>query len=164
MTEEWKQLSIFPTYEISTHGRIKGRWGRVVRQTLNQRGHAKINLYLEDVQMTRQVGRLVLMEFEGPAQRVDFDTVIHLNGDKADCRLENLTWRPKHFATKYHQQFHHRMFETSHVPIRDIRSGDEYETAQEAAVERGLLLSDILIATHERTYVWPGFHEFERIE
>ena len=71
-----------------------------------------------------------------------------------------MLWRPRYFSIRYHMQFESPLWKESHIPIVDIKSGRIYDTIQEAAVEQGLVLTEILIAITNRTFVWPTYQQF----
>lgn len=161
MTEEWLEISAFPKYRISSYGRVENSGtGRILRPSKNQEGHLKVNLSHEGEIHTRTVNHLVAKNYLPPPERRDFISVIHLDGVKSNCKAVNLLWRPRYFAIKYHQQFSSPHFRKSKMPIVDIKTGEEYPTVQEAVVRHGLLFNDVVMATHQRTYVWPTYQEF----
>lgn len=163
MTEIWHVCEDFPEYQVSTEGRVRGHHGRILKPTYNQGGHPKVNLYSQGVVYTRQVATLVLVNIAGEHRDIAFKNVIHLNGEKADCRYLNLMWRPHHFAVRYHSQFDTPSFKNSDVPIREVTTGEEFARIQEAVVKYGLLFNDILVSMNQMTVTWPGFRKFEPI-
>jgi hypothetical protein len=110
---------------------------------------------------TRLVSQLVARAFvEVPKRRDDFTSIIHLDGDKANCKAENLMWRPRYFAILYHRQFQTPNFRNADIPLVELKTGEIYSSIQEAVTRNGLLFNEILISAHERTFVWPTFQEF----
>lgn len=165
MQEKWRVIAAFPDYLVSNYGQIKSaRTDRLLIPTMNQQGFHKVQLMRHGKAHTRQVNQLVALEFLPPAPREDFISLIHLNGDKSDNRATNLDWRPRHFAIRYHQQFTSSAWYTAHIPVVDIKTGREYGTAQEAALEHGLVFTEILVAAHNRTVVWPTYQQFRLLE
>lgn len=164
MDEEWRDLSIFPSYSVSDLGNIRSiKTGRNLKRSKNQQGHLKVNLAEAGHVHTRNVNHLVAKTFLGEPPREHFDSIIHLDGDKTNCAATNLMWRPRYYSIKYHQQFDSYNFRNSTAGVIDIGTNRVYETIQEAAVEHGLLFFDILVSAHERTYVWPTYQEFRYI-
>jgi hypothetical protein len=159
--EDWRDIPGFPKYQVSSLGRVLNKNSvRILQPSKNQEGHLKVNLMRDGEACTRTVNHLVAKAFLPKPPRRDFISVIHLDGDKSNCRATNLAWRPRYFAIKYHQQFETRMFHESRIPITDVQTGVRYPTAQAAVVQHGLLLSDIVLSMHERTVVWPTYQEF----
>jgi hypothetical protein len=89
-----------------------------------------------------------------------FNTPIHLNGNKQHDWADNLVWRPRWFAFKYHVQFVNR---PPYVPepIIDIDTGEEFFDSRKAAVKYGLLEKDIFLSTSNHTHVFPSGQIFQ---
>lgn len=165
MIEEWRTIPAFPKYEVGSDGHIRSvKSQRVLQPSHTQQGHLKVNLVKNKETYTRNVNHIVAKAFLPEPTRPDFISIIHLDGNKENCSAINLMWRPRYFAVKYHQQFETPMFAKSKVPVVDIRTGEKYATIQEAVVKCGLLFTDIMIAAHELTYVWPTYQEFRKLE
>lgn len=163
MTERWLRIYDFPEYAISTLGRVRNEnTDRILALTINQQGIMQVGLTRDYKQFKRSVALLVAKHFLPPPNPTSFDTPIHLDGDRANCEVENLVWRPRWFAIKYHQQFENgeRGFE---VPIEDVATGEKFETSWDAATKFGLIDKEILVATLNRTYVWPTYQRFRVI-
>lgn len=161
MHEAWCPIPAFPRYNVSDLGRIENtRTGKILQPTVNQQGILKVNLVDSGYARTRSVNVLVAKAFLPPPHRPDFISAIHLDGDKYNCRANNLEWRPRYYAIRYHQQFKHPQFRSMRIPVIDIHSGVEYETVQQAALAHGLIFTEILAAAHNRTFVWPTYQEF----
>jgi hypothetical protein len=76
-------------------------------------------------------------------QSEHWNTPIHLDGDRENCRADNLMWRPRWFAVQYHRQFHHEEFHNSNVHIQEVLSGKEYYSVKEACMDLGLYYNDV---------------------
>lgn len=159
----WEPIPDFPGYSVSREGQIMNEdTGRIMALTRNQHGILQVGLMRNGVQCKRGVALLVARAFLPPPVPETFDTVINLDGDRSNCHELNLMWRPRWFAVKYHRQFFNgqRGFDQ---PIQDIHTGVRYKNSWEAAIRHGLLDREILIATLNRTYVWPTYQEFRVI-
>lgn len=97
--EIWKDVVGYEgIYQVSTLGRVKSLPridcnGRPIRERLRRisfSNYAKVALCKDGKSETRRVHRIVLEAFVGP--RPEGMECRHLNGDKFDNRLENLTW------------------------------------------------------------------------
>lgn len=161
MEEEWRVITEFPRYGVSNRGRVMTiKTGRILQPSLNQQGHLKVNLMENGEMYTRSINKLVARAFLPPPPRQDFISVIHIDGDKQNCNANNIAWRPRHFAIRYHQQFESPLYHTSMTPVVDTKTGETYASAQQAALANGLIFSEILMAAYQRTFVWPTFQEF----
>lgn len=93
-----------------------------------------------------------------------FDTPIHLDGDKMNCSVDNLMWRPRWFSFKFHAQF--RMYPEGliNAPVRQLNDGKVFRDSREVASLYGLLEVDIFLSIQNRTYVWPTYQQFDLAE
>lgn len=143
MRERWHELDEFPDYAVSDMGSVHNIKTDMPRRTsINQQGIVKISLYQGRELITRSVAVMVAEAFcEG--QTEFFNTPIHLDGDRENCRADNLMWRPRWFAVQYHRQFNSPEFHNSDVHIVEINSGKEYYSNKEACVTLGLYYNDV---------------------
>lgn len=151
MRERWHELDEFPDYAISSLGEVANiKTGMPRKTSINQQGIVKISLYQGRELITRSVAVMVAEAFcEG---QTDFcNTPIHLDGDRENCRADNLMWRPRWFAVQYHRQFQSPEFHAMDVHIQDINSGKEYYSVKDACIDLGLYYNDVYRSyVHER--------------
>ena len=96
MTEEWRSISGFPDYEISSQGRVRrttsrGRWkaGHLLIISDNGR-YPKVVLYQAGGYKIRYIHTLVLEAFVGP--RPEGLECNHKDGVKKNTILDNFEW------------------------------------------------------------------------
>lgn len=82
--ETWK--SINSNYQVSNLGRVKNRFGRLLKPYSSSTGYLKVKL---DTDKQEYVHRLVAKAFYGEKENCVVD---HINGNKQDNRLANLEW------------------------------------------------------------------------
>lgn len=160
----WTQVVGFSDYEIHDTGAVRrSKTHRPVAPSINQQGNLYVGLSRDLKQHKRSLALLVAMTYLDRPPNSRFDTPIHLDGDKMNCAADNLMWRPRHFAIKYHQQFHNgrRGFT---VPVYEVNTGETFPTSWEAAIKYGLIDRDILTATINRTVCFPTGQHFRPIE
>lgn len=158
--EDWREISNFPGYSVSSFGRIRAdRSGRVLALNENQYGLLQVGLMRDGIQFHRSVPLLVASEFI-PQPSSPFDTPINLDGDRTNNRVDNLVWRPRWFAIKYNQQFRQPYDNPITLPIVDLKSGELYENSFDCAKKCGFLERDLVLSIINRTYVWPTYQEF----
>lgn len=160
----WTKVVGFPDYEINDAGCVRRlKSGRPVAASLNQQGNPYVGLSREGTQLKRSLALLVAMTFLDRPPNSRFDTPIHLDGNKINCSADNLMWRPRHFAIKYHQQFHNgkRGFI---IPVYEVNTGETFPTSWEAALKYGLIDQEILTAAINRTVVFPTGMHFRPID
>lgn len=129
----------------------------------NQRGVIYVGLMKHGNQYKKAVAHLVAQTFLLDPYNEAFDTVINLDGDRSNNCVENLQWRPMWFTRKYFRQFEPDAPRGFDSPIEDILSGETFDTSWQAAIKYGLLDREILLATLNRTYVWPTFQRFRKL-
>ena len=160
----WARIPNFPDYSVSSHGEVRNdEMLHLLKPSTNQYGVAFVGLVRDRIQYKRGLARLVANAFlpQGP---VAFDTPINLDGDRLNCDVENLMWRPRWFAIQYHQQFRAPYRNHVNVPLRDIESGEVHPTSYDAAIRYGLLERDLVLSMLNSTWVWPTYQRFEIVE
>lgn len=156
---QWHELEEFHDYAVSDLGEIHNiKSGMPRRTSINQNGIVKISLYQGRELITRSVAVMVADAFcEGKSEF--FNTPIHLDGDRENCRADNLMWRPRWFAVQYHRQFLSPEFHDSDVHLVEINSGREYYSNRQACMELGLYYNDVY-----RSYIHEGMIPLTREE
>ena len=162
--EEWAPIQGFPGYSVSNLGRVRRDvTGRILRIKVNQYGVAYVGLMRDD-QKQRSLALLVARAFLPDGSDI-FDTPINLDGDRFNCAADNLMWRPRWFAVKYHQQFtHNRYSEPIEAPVRAIETGEVFSDSFEAACRYGVLERDLVLSVRHNTVTWPNYMSFELVE
>lgn len=165
LRDRWHELEEFPDYAVSSMGEIVNiKTGMPRRTSVNQQGIVKISLYKNGKELiTRSVAVMVAEAFcEG--QTFLYNTPIHLDGDRLNCRADNLMWRPRWFAVQYHRQFLSKEFHASDVHIVELNSGKEYYSNKEACMDLGLYYNDVYRSyVHEQPIPLTG-EEFRLVQ
>lgn len=160
MIEEWKPIDSFPGYSVSNFGRIRSnRYDRIMALTQNQSGLVQVGMVRDGTQHHRSVPLLVAKTFM-PRHTEPFDTPINLDGDRFNNRVDNLRWRPRWFALKYHRQFVFQNSGTLNVPIIDLKTEEIFDGSFECARRFGLLEKDVIYGILHDVPVWPTHQEF----
>lgn len=160
--EIWAPIEGFPQYSVSDQGRVRNdRTDRRLVKFRTGGDHWHVGLMRDGTQHNRAVSRLVAEAFlKKPNDTWTLPTPINLNGDKNDCRSENLMWRPRWFALKYTRQFDVPWAKVD--PIRDCETGIVFRDIwDELIMVHGLLYIEIMQAIIHQTYVFPTFQRFE---
>lgn len=162
MQEEHRVIHTFPKYTVSNYGRVEAIDTQLqIATSANPRGFLKVNLRRNGETHTRSVNHLVADAFLDEPDQSDFISLIHKDGDKKNCNVQNLIWRPRHFSIKYHLQFDSPRFKDLTKPVWNMSDHIRYDSAQEAAIQNGLLLVDVLRAIYANTTTWPTYQEFQ---
>ncbi len=159
----WEIIPEFPAYLVSDRGTIQRRSDTMVMSvSMTPEGNLKVGLTVDKHQHHRSVARLVAEAYLPPPINAAFDTPIHLDGNKRNCRVENLMWRPRWFAVRYHQQFKHyiKYGPLIDLPIRNRETGSSYKNSWDLATTEGLLDRDVQLAMINGTYTWPNYQQY----
>lgn len=157
------ELLEFPGYSVSDRGYvINNKTGRVLRSTKKKDGYLMVGMMKTGIQQKRSLSLLVAHTFLARPHLDAFDTPIHLDGDKANCRYDNLMWRPLWFARKYMNQFDdgHATYDG---PIEDVETHERYSCSMEAAMANGVLDNEIYKSMLNNHYVWPTGQVFRKV-
>lgn len=165
--ERWEPIEDFPSYEVSNLGRVRHtRSGNIKGISLNQQGISNVHLAEPTKYRRRSVALLVAKAFlPEPSPHYSSPTPIHRDGDKQNCRADNLMWRPRWFAVNYHQMFDMipRHPEWLATPASCITTGDDFESVMDCCVTYGVLAWDVMDAMRNHDLVWPDGLEFELV-
>lgn len=166
MRVQWQELSEFPDYAISDQGDITNiKTGMPRKLSVNGQGIVKISLYNERGQLiTRSVARLVAESFVPRPDADTFDTPIHMDGDQRNCRADNLVWRPRWFAIKFHKQFRMEEFHVARGTFIELDSEEVYDSIKDICVRNGLYWQDVVKSVTEETFVFPTWQHFRLYE
>lgn len=152
--EEWRPLAPlgYPGYNVSNRGRISkvidpSGGVRYVPISINQHGHRFVPLRKPNGKLSqRVVNKLVASCFLPPEPNHIMESVIHIDGYRGHLNAENLAWRPRWFATKFHNQFNKTPDFPEDGPIRDTTTGEVYNNVRHVALTFGVLMADIYSA------------------
>ena len=104
--KEWRDIEGFPGMLIDEDGAVLNDWScKILTPRTNRQGILMIGMMREGRQQIRSVALLVAHAFLDPPKNDAYNSVIHLNGDKEDCRAINLMWRPRWYVVEYHRMF-----------------------------------------------------------
>jgi|SRR4051794_19307020 hypothetical protein len=157
----WVPVQGFPGYSVNPLGQVqKDSTGRILHTRLNQYGVPYVGLMREWRQCIRSLPRLVATAFL-PSPSEIFDTPINLDGNRMNCAVDNLMWRPRWYAIKYANQFEERYGNPIRAPVRAIESREVFNDSLEAACRYGLLEREVVMSVLNRTPAWPTYQTFE---
>lgn len=158
---DWYPFDGFPKYSISPLGQIlHNRTERLVRPYENQWGNVYVTLQQDGHQVNRALGLLVAKAFI-PQPNEHFDSVINLNGDRWDCDVRNLAWRPYWFVRKYNRQFRDGYETHIKAPLRARGDDQVYLDSMAVSVAYGVPEIEVALSVMNGTPVWPSYQQFE---
>lgn len=165
--DNWQPIGGFPGYSVNSLGHVrKDSSKRILVPRFNQYGVPYVGLMRDWQQCVRSLPRLVAQAFI-PQHNEIFDTPVQIDGDRSNCRVDNLMWRPRWYAVMYNRQFDGERYEHPiDVPVRVI--DDEYPqtfpNSLEAACAFGLLEREVVMSVLNHTPAWPTYQYFELVE
>lgn len=137
---DWVELEEFPGYSINEKGLVKNnRTNRVLTRKYVGLKSPFVGLMVNGKQIQRQINRLMLASYPTETWPEFFDTPIHLDGNKDNCRLENLRLRPRWFAVKYHKDCREDLFPQWDRDIYIEELDRTFESPWQIAREFGVL-------------------------
>lgn len=158
---DWVSVQGFPGYSVNPLGQVrKDSNDRLLHIRLNQYGVPYVGLMREWQQCIRSLPRLVATTFiESPS--AIFDTPINLDGDRSNCSVANLMWRPRWYAIHYVNQFKDPYFNPIDVPVRALETQEVFSDSMSAACCYGLLEREVVLSVLNKTPTWPTYLMFE---
>lgn len=88
--EIWKDIPGYPGYQVSTHGRVKGKFGRILRPDTNYKGYYRVLLMVDGKRYSRPIHRLVGLTFLGLDPNDKWQVMMHLDDNPKNNYLSNL--------------------------------------------------------------------------
>src|SRR4051794_39234575 len=159
---EWRPIEGFPGYSVSTLGQVrKDSTLRVMHVRKNEFGVPYVGMMRDGArhQTVRSLPRLVAQTFI-PQRNPNFDTPINLDGNRLNCSVDNLEWRPRWYAVNYANQFKERYDHPIEEPVRDAETDEEFPNSLAAACAYGLLEREVVLSILNNTLAWPTFQRF----
>jgi hypothetical protein len=157
--EDWKTIEEFPNYDISNYGNIANNFNEVLLEvSKTKQGALKVGLVKDGKQYTRSVKVLVAEAFV-KGQTDIFDTPILLDGNQSNCSAWNIEWRPRWHAWNYAYQFNDIKEFYYMGPVLELDSDGiilrAYKHIVDAAVDNGVLFSDVWKSIHTKRETFP---------
>ena len=160
MQEIWEQIPDLPGYGISNFGRVNNLIrGQILTPVLNKGGILNVGVYVDGRHTTKSVALLVSRAFL-PVLNEAFNSPINLDGDRLNCHVDNLMWRPRWFAVFYHRQFSNPSF-YQETCLTILETGERFYDFVEPCVRYGLRYVDIILSYSNNIHAWPTKQTFQ---
>lgn len=164
MDEEWRFIEDFPRYSVSNHGRVVNRYnGRSVALTRNQRGIVVVGLNVNGIQHKVSLAKVVAWTFNSPPVNSHYDSILHLDGDRDNCRADNIVWRTRSFVIRYNRDIVRPPLPDWHGEIILLQTQEVFSSPREAARAYGLLEMQVMLSATGYVgehLVYPGRLQF----
>jgi hypothetical protein len=164
--DNWQPIEGFPGYSVNPLGQVRRDSSRrLLVPRYNQFGVPYVGLMRDWGQHARSLPKLVAQAFI-PEHNVVFDTPIQIDGDRSNCRADNLMWRPRWYAVLYNRQFEQGRYDHPiDVPVRVVSDDpEEFPNSLAAACAFGLLEREVVLSVFNRSPTWPTYQYFELAE
>ena len=162
---EWQPIEGFPNYSVSPTGQVRNNeTRRHLKPLVNQSGILFVELWHENRRSSRSLIRLVADTYLKPHPNEPFDTPIHLDGVRSHVAVDNLLWRPRWFAIRYHNQFDYDgtfLEKILEGPLRNIHTGETYKDSYEVVTGFGVLNQDVRFGIALGKVIFPTYLELE---
>jgi hypothetical protein len=160
--ERWAPIEGFPLYEVSDRGRVRNvKTGHIKIPQINQAGIVNVLLVARGEQSRRSVAVMVAEAFLPEPPQTWNATPINMDGDRTNNWVDNLEWRPRWFAIRYHQQFHRGVARGFRGGVQHIESGEIFDDVRDAAMKHGMLVEDVIVSAHSSAPVFPSWQRFQ---
>lgn len=164
MNTDWRDIPSLPDFVASPSGLIaNAKTGIIKAPSVNAQGVLKVSVTVNRVTTTRSVALLVAEAFLTQPYTEHDNSIIHIDGDRLNCHVDNLARRPRWFAIRYHKQFNPDLESNTlrghHYHL--VETGEHFHTVREVVQRFGLLATDLFISTLNKERVWPGALRFE---
>jgi hypothetical protein len=161
MSEEWTPVVEFPRYEVSTFGDVRDtKTNRIMKKTVVQKQIPTVGLVRDGYVCRRSVPLLVASHWLLNEFGEAFDTPIQLDGDRSNCHIENLMWRPRWFAVNYHKEKLQPELLTEEQVVM-LQTGEVFDSVRQASINFGFMERDIIQSMDYGVDVWPGHVNFD---
>lgn len=159
--EVWKDILGYEgIYQVSNFGRIKSLERlkenhskmQIVQEKIKslrktKQGYLLVDLYKDNIQYTARVHRLVAQTFiDNPCKK---ESVNHINGDKADNRIENLEWAtPK----EQNEHFYKNNLKSKENIRKAIMAMNDVNSKKVLCVEDNIVYVSVMDAAKKTEY------------
>lgn len=164
MTEIWKDIKDFPDYKVSNLGNVKSlkrKKERILKQGINNRGYAYVNLCNNGDVKNIKVHRLVAFAFVLNPNPEEFNEINHKDEVKLNNCATNIEWcnrkynvnygtrterfvehtkgKPKHKSKKRNTENYGKKVECDNMIFSSIKKCAEYYNVNPSTMQSWLL-------------------------
>lgn len=158
--EIWKEIPMYPGYEVSTYGQVRsfkqGRNGYILSQRTDKKGYKHVMLNTPEGKKNCQVHRLVMLTFN-PCENSSKLEVNHKDENKQNNHLDNLEWLPHADNVRYGTG-HQRAIEPLKCLVYCVETDTTYSSMKEASDKTGINYGNISSCCSGRLLTAGGYH------
>ena len=153
--EIWKPIRNFPSYNVSSEGRIINiKTQRIIKPHKDEKGYEKVCLRKSGRQYTVRVHKIIAETFLGEHSDLD---VRHKNGNRSDNDISNLEWCTRKETISRAYEIGSKK-PARHTPIRVIETGKEYFSIRECAKDINCWQTEICKCLSGKISNTKGYH------
>jgi hypothetical protein len=159
---DWIPVYGFPGYSVNSLGQVRNdSTGRLLTTRINAEGVPYVGMMRDYRQVIRSLPRLVAEAFLPPPTQI-FDTPVNIDGDRTNCAVDNLMWRPRWYAVLYNRQFRTERYPNPiNAPVVALDTEEVFPDSLAAACRYGLLEREVVLSVLNKTPTWPTYQMFE---
>ena len=153
--EIWRDIKGYEgLYQVSNLGRVKNkRRNKLLKLQLQKDGYLRVGLYDKNLKWScKKVHRLVAEAFISNPSNLEY--VNHKDEDKSNNDASNLEWCTRHYNNSYGtrgerisktmlEKYKKNPLSHRHTPVRDLVTGEVFNSVKEAAQRYGLAGSSV---------------------
>lgn len=140
----------FPLYSVSDFGEVMNNNTWIAKTRVkNQHGYSFVSLYQGSRRLSRQVSVLVAETFIRDMYPLEWDTLIHRDGDLDNCKASNLAYRPRSYAIRYNRAIRtvdRSKWYLEHTAIDWDGTELHFDNVVDSATHFGILMEEVLKA------------------
>lgn len=133
MIEEWKAIVEFPSYQVSSLGRVRNKNGKILTPRRHTAGYLRVSFYKDGKNIDKYIHRLVAEAFL--PNKDNLPVINHRDEHKDNNNVTNLEWCTQEYNSNYGTG-KIRMGKSHQKPVKQFdRQGNfirEWESQQEA--------------------------------
>jgi hypothetical protein len=165
LQEKWLPIMEFENYAVSNLGRVCNlKRDSLMTITSNNQGIAKVGLQYPSGRLTSRSVAVLVAEAFLKREREAFNSPINRDGDRMNCRADNLLWRPRWFAVKFHRQFLSDVFRGESRPFMEVDTRERFTDFITPCVSYGLYYIDVILSYVNNQQVFPTHQQFRLLE
>lgn len=155
MQDLW--LEVAPGYSINQEGWVRNdETDKLLKRSFFENGEPAVSFRISGRLVRKQVTTLMAATWMAPHEYARFDTPMHLDGDRQNCHVDNLMFRPRWFVRRYHRECLENQFPQWDRPFKIVEWDQTFQTPWECARRHGFLQGDIMLAVMNQGFLFPG--------
>jgi hypothetical protein len=165
MQNSWVRIA--DGYSISSRGQIRhDLTERPLKRSYSKLGEPYVSFRIDGHLIRRQVISYMAEFWMEPHPNELFDTPMHLDGDRHNCHVSNLIFRPRWFVIAFNKEVQEDRWPSWEKRFRIRETGEVFQNPYECSKCYGFLQNDIYNALFypNSHHIFPGAFTAEFID